>query len=375
MTTEPQREAARSGLPRGVLILLGLASAVVAVAGMKAVAGILAPAALALMLAIAADPIRTWLVGRGWPRTLGTLVTLLVVYVGLLAFIGAMIVALARFAALVPDYKDELNGLLDNVRDLLDSLGVHPGQIDTMLQSLDLGKVTSLLGGLLGSILSLGTNIAFIAALILFMAVDADPFVRNLGAVSADRAAFTGALSSFARGTRRYLVVSTVFGLIVAVIDTGVLWALGVPGAVLWGLLAFITNYVPNIGFVLGLIPPAVLALLEGGWSLMLWVIIAYCVINVVIQSVIQPKIVGDAVGISASITFLSLVVWAWILGPLGAVLAVPMTLLVKSVFVDADPNARWISGLIGSPLDEPAPAAGDPPSGPGDPAAEASGA
>ncbi|MEQ6900025.1 AI-2E family transporter [Nocardioides sp. YIM 152588] len=355
MTVEPEPARAGSmgsGLPRGVLILLGLASAVVAVAGMKAVAGILAPAALALMLAIAADPLRAWLVDKGWPRWLGTVVTIVVVYVGLLLFIGAMIVSLARFAALVPGYQDELNAVLANGRDALERFGVDSAEISTMLSSFDLGRLTDLLGGLLGAILSLGTDVFFIAALILFLAVDADPFVTYLRTMHADHAEFAGALSSFARGTRRYLIVSTVFGLIVAVIDTAVLWALGVPAPVLWGLLAFITNYVPNIGFILGLIPPAVLALLEGGWSLMLWVIIAYCVINVVIQSVIQPKVVGDAVGISASITFLSLVVWAWILGPLGAILAVPMTLLVKTLFIDVDPNARWISGLIGSPLE-----------------------
>ena len=142
----------------------------------------------------------------------------------------------------------------------------------------------------------------------------------------------------------------------VAIIDTLLLYLLGVPGALLWGLLAFITNYIPNIGFVLGLIPPAVLALLEGGPGLMLAVIASYSVINVVIQSVIQPKMVGDAVGLSASVTFLSLVVWAWILGPLGAVLAVPLSLLVRAVFVDVDPGTRWIGGLIGSGPPSPAP-------------------
>ena len=116
-------------------------------------------------------------------------------------------------------------------------------------------------------------------------------------------------------GTRSYLIVSTVFGLIVAVIDTAALWVMGIPAPLLWGLLAFITNYIPNIGFIIGLIPVAVLGLLEGGVGLMLGVIAVYCLVNVVIQSVIQPKVVGDAVGLSATLTFLSLVFWAWVLG------------------------------------------------------------
>ena len=122
------------------------------------------------------------------------------------------------------------------------------------------------------------------------------------------------------------------FGLIVAVIDTGALALMGIPVPLLWGLLAFITNYIPNIGFVIGLVPPAVLGLLEGGPGLCLAVVAVYSVINLVIQTVIQPKIVGDAVGLSTSLTFLSLVFWAWVLGALGALLAIPLSLLVKAV-------------------------------------------
>ncbi|WP_141013979.1 AI-2E family transporter [Nocardioides sambongensis] len=350
--SQPTPTPVTTALPRGVIILVGMAAAVVTVAGVKAVSGIIGPVFLALMLAVAADPLRTWATRRGLPRWAGTILALVVVYVGLLALCGSLVIALARFAALVPEYQAELGRVLADVQDLLNKFGVGDTQVATMLSDFDLSKVGSVIGSILGAILSLATNIGFVIALVLFICLDADPFVRHLERVRPDRTAFTDAMESFAKGTRRYLVVSTAFGLVVAVIDTTVLWAMGVPAALLWGLLAFITNYIPNIGFILGLIPPAVLALLEGGPGLMLGVIAAYCVINVVIQSIIQPKLVGDAVGISASITFLSLVVWAWILGPLGAVLAVPLTLLVKTLFVDVDPNARWVSGLIGAPLD-----------------------
>ncbi len=120
------------------------------------------------------------------------------------------------------------------------------------------------------------------------------------------------------------------------------------------GSARFITNYVPNIGFVIGLIPPAILGLLEGGWEMALAVIVGYIVINTVIQSIIQPKMVGDAVGLSATVTFLSLVVWSFILGPVGAVLAVPLSLLVRAMFVDVDPKAQWFNALIGGKVTPP---------------------
>ena len=132
-----------------------------------------------------------------------------------------------------------------------------------------------------------------------------------------------------------------------AAIDAGFLWLVGVPLPLLWGLLAFITNYIPNVGFIIGVIPPALLALLEGGPGLMLAVIVAYSVINFIIQSVIQPKILADAVNLSLTLTFLSLVFWAFVIGPIGALLAVPLTLLMKALLLDADPNTRWISSLL----------------------------
>ena len=152
-------------------------------------------------------------------------------------------------------------------------------------------------------------------------------------------------------------------------LDVVALMALGIPLAFVWGVLSLITNYIPNIGFVIGLIPPALLAFFAGGWQLAVWVVVIYFAINVIVQSVIQPRFVGDAVGLSATLTFLSLIFWGWVLGPLGALLAVPMTLLAKALLVDIDPTTRWASPLIA--LDQPRPldalAEADPDSGPGD--------
>jgi AI-2 transport protein TqsA len=186
--------------------------------------------------------------------------------------------------------------------------------------------------------------------------LDAAGFPDRLRSVARQKPKIVGALSTFAHGTRSYLVVSTVFGTIVGIIDAAVLWLMGIPLPLTWGLLAFITNFIPNIGFVIGLVPPALLGLLEGGPVLMLWVIVIYSVINFVIQSVIQPKYVGDAVDLSLTLTFLSLVFWSWVIGPLGAVLAVPLTLLTKGLLVDIDPGTQWIAGLLTSsrPADPP---------------------
>ena len=137
------------------------------------------------------------------------------------------------------------------------------------------------------------------------------------------------------------------FGFAVAVLDTIALWWIGVPAAVLWGMLAFVTNYIPNIGFFIGLVPPVVLALLEGGPGMAILVAALYIAINFVLQSLIQPRVVGSAVGLSGTVTMLSLVFWAAALGALGALLAVPLTLFARALLVAGDPSTARLTGLL----------------------------
>ncbi|WP_280344607.1 AI-2E family transporter [Nocardia neocaledoniensis] len=353
-------------IPRGLIVLLSVAAAVVAVSGMKAFAGVIGPLFLALMLTIAVQPVQTWAQRRGWPAWLGMLLAFLTVMLILVGLGGALALSVFQLASELPAYSDRLNELLAHGRDWLAAVGISEEQIHKALDGIDVHKIVGYLNELLGGLLGVFSNLFFVVALLLFMAVDGMSIRQRMGVVTRERPAIAHALTEFALGTRKYLVVSTVFGAIVAVLDGGALWLLGVPLPLLWALLSFITNYIPNVGFVIGVIPPALLALLDGGPTRMIWVIVVYSVINFVIQSIIQPKFVGDAVGLSVTLTFLSLVFWTWVLGGLGAVLAVPITLLVKALLIDIDPSTRWADVLIGAPLtkaerDEPAPGIAGP--------------
>jgi AI-2 transport protein TqsA len=256
-------------------------------------------------------------------------------------------ISISRLVGLLPTYATPFDGLKSDAATALGTFGADQATVKDALSGIDpstvIGAAERLLGGLTGAL----SNIFLVLALLLFMAADAIEFPDRMFSTAKQRPEVIGALRSFSHGTRQYLLVSTVFGLIVAVIDTLVLWPLGIPLPVTWGLLAFITNYIPNVGFIIGLVPPALLGLLEGGPGLMLAVIVLYSAINLVIQSIIQPKFIGDAVGLSTSLAFLSLVFWAWVLGPLGALLAIPMSLLVKALVIDIDPNTQWIDRLI----------------------------
>jgi AI-2 transport protein TqsA len=335
------------GLPRMVVVLVGLAAALLVVAGLRGLAGIIGPVFLAFVLTIATQPVRLAAERRGIPGWAGAVVALLLIYAGLLGLTVALTVSVARFATLLPSYEAEVDRMRDSVVDWLGRLGVGEEQIQEIVGGFDLGRVVDLAGNLVSGLLGVLSSLFLVITLVLFMVADAARFSAKLRLLPASHEPFTRALTGFGVATRRYIVVSTVFGLIVAVLDTVALMWLGVPVAVLWGLLAFITNYIPNIGFVIGVIPPAIIGLLEGGPRLMISVLVVYSVLNVVIQSIIQPKIVGDTVGLSATLTMISLVFWAYTLGAVGALLAVPLTLFAKALLVDADARAQWLRPLM----------------------------
>ena len=264
---------------------------------MRATAWLIGPLFLALMIVIAAHPVQRWARRKGWPTWAATLALIVVVYVGLLALAAVLIVSVGQLATVLPQYSAQFDAMLDGLRQTLAGFGVGPAQIQAATQGINLNSIAGLVGDVLAGVSGLASVIVLILALLLFFIADAATFDKRLDSIAGDRPHIVGALDTFARGTRSYLFVTTVFGFIVAVLDTIALEIMGVPLAILWGVLAFITNYIPNIGFIFGLIPPAILALLTGGWSLFVIVIVVYCLLNLVIQSLIQPRFIGDSVG------------------------------------------------------------------------------
>ena len=334
-------------VPRTFVVLLGGAAAVIIVAGIRGMADLVAPAFLAVVLTICAHPLRRRLVAHRWPGWLATTALIVAVYLVLLVLVLSLVVAVARLADLLPQYQQDLTDLVSETTKRLEAFGVSEKQLAAISKAFDPSQAVAVVTGLFGSLLSVVSDLFFLVTLLLFLAVDGVGFPRMLGTMDPAHSRFAGAMAGFAVGTRRYLVVSTIFGLIVAILDVGLLYWLAIPLPWLWGMLAFITNYIPNIGFVIGLIPPLILGLLDSGWSGALAVLAGYCVLNVVIQSVIQPRFVGQAVGLSTSLTFLSLIFWAWVLGPLGALLAIPLSLFAKALLVDADPHAWWVLPMV----------------------------
>ncbi len=344
---------APAAFPRGYQVLVTAAAAMIVVAGIRAFSASIGPIVLALVIVVVVSPVGRILRRFGAPGWLAMLGLAAASFGVLLVILAALVWSTAELVGLLTSdaYVSEMGDIQDGVADLLDEVGVTGDDLEAAVGNLDFGAVAGQISSALSSLLSLTSAISLLVITMLFMVLDTARFEGNLEAVTRQRPEVARALRQFAHQTRRYFVVSTVFGLIVAAFDVVALMILGVPLALVWGVLSLITNYIPNVGFVIGLVPPALIAYFEGGWRTALWVIGAYAVINFVMQSVVQPKFVGDAVGLSATLTFLSLIFWGWVLGPLGALLAVPMTLLVKALLIDIDPSTRWAGPLISLPV------------------------
>jgi predicted PurR-regulated permease PerM len=342
------------GLGRGLVILLGAAATVVTAAGIRLGAEIVAPVMLGLVLTIAVLPLTRWAKGHGWPGWAGTLLALVAACAIVLVLLLGTVLAIAKLVELLPQYAEDARSLRTDGTDFLTSHGIGSAPATTAVDQLDPAKLTSALTTVLKGVLGAAGNLFFLVTLLFFLCTAIPLAGPRFATLRVAKPELAGSLANFIAATQRYLVVTALFGAIVAVIDTGALWLLAVPVPVVWGLFSFITNFIPNIGFVVGVIPPALLALLDGGWDQALLVVVVYSGINVVIQTFIQPHYVGATVGLSAEMTFLSLVVWTFLLGPLGALLAVPMTLLVRALLIEPDARVAWVSPLISTTVDPP---------------------
>jgi predicted PurR-regulated permease PerM len=339
----------RAPHPRGLLIMIGIAAVLVAALGLRAFASVVAPVFLAVVLAITVQPLRRLPARRGLPNWVGALLSLVAVYAIVIGLIVVLVVSGAQLATLLEEYAPQFEAFLGRVGDSLAAAGVGASQLDSLSAALDPGKLVGVIAGLLGGLAGILGSITFLILLLFFTVTDAGVFAGNLARISPAGRRLADALVLFARGSRQYLAVATVFGAGVALCDVIALTVLDIRYAWLWGLLAFITNYIPNVGFLVGLLPPTLVALLDHDPGTALAVVIIYCGLNVVLQSVIQPRVVGTTVGLSGTLSFLSLLVWSSLLGGVGALLAIPATLFVKAIFVDVDPDSRWLAPLLSS--------------------------
>ena len=331
------------------MVVLTIAGLAYALMFFRELQDIVAPVFLALNFYIVVYPLQKYLTRLKVPKFIGACVSVIIVLCMILGFFGLTAWSVAELVILVPSYGEQLVASYQSILAFLSDIGVTSSVLEQQFQQFNVKSIIDAVYPLLTNVSMVAGLLTTVVMSVFFVAMDSLGIDKRMGMLLNVKPSLSTALRGFTGGVRRYWIVATIFGLIVALLDVIALAIIDVPLIWVWGVLAFLTNYIPNIGFVIGLVPPALLALVDGGWQPALWVVIAYSVLNFVIQSIIQPKFTGESVGVTPLVSFLSLLFWVWILGWLGALLALPATLLLKALLVDADPKAKWMNILLAS--------------------------
>lgn len=325
-------------------LILTLASVVVVVAGLKAAAALLVPFMVAVFLSLLSLPLLGWL-QRRMPRGLAVLLTVLAnlaLIVGLFALVSGSI---SGFVDAVPRYRVRLEELFADSLAWLDSHGV-PASDWWSEEGLNPAAVVDVLGSTLRGLASVVTNLVLVVLTMVFLLLEVACLPSKLQAalgISRDR---YERYASASEQVQRYLVIKTGVSILTGVLAGLGVWLVGLDFPLLWALVAFLFNYVPNLGSIIAAIPPVLLALVQLGVGQALVIALIYAVINIVLGNLIEPQLQGRRLGLSPLVVFLSLVFWGWVWGPVGMVLSVPLTVVVRIVLENSE-KLQWVAVLL----------------------------
>ena len=335
-------------------IALGLASFIIIVAGMKAAASLIVPFLLSAFIAIICAPAINSLKARGMPMWLA-----LAIVVILIGLAGAVIISILggsihKFSTQLPEYQSRLQDEISRLSVWLNARGISwvGDEVRELINpSIALSYVGKVFNGL-GNLLTNGFLIFLTVMFLLFEGVALKYKMQVISGNVDDTQ--TQQITGFLTSVNKYMAIKSLTSLATGLLIFFWLWLLDIEYALLWGLTAFILNYIPNIGSIIAAVPAVLLALVTAGPLTAVWVIAGYLLVNILVGNIIEPKFLGDRLGLSTLVVFLSLVFWGWILGTTGMFLSVPLTMVIK-LGLEARPETKWIAVLLGSgkPLPE----------------------
>ena len=340
MTDRDNKDRRSAG--QGFIIFAAL---IVIAAGLKSAQAIVVPMLLAVFIAtIAATPM-FWFKAKGMSNGLALGSVVLAIFLAL-GLIGALLTqSTSAFSAKLPFYQERLTTLQSDLLVLLQSWNV-PIDISLLADALPLGSLLTLAGSALRSLGAVLSNGFLIILTVIFILAEAASFYPKLRAVLAnpDRD-----LAHFGRITgtmNRYIAIKTSVSVLTGILVTSFLWILDVDFPVLWGLVALLLNFIPTIGSIIAGIPPVLLALVQLGPAEAGLVVLGFFLVNTIVGNVLEPRYMGQGLGLSALIVFVSLIFWGWLFGPVGMLLSVPLTMSAK-IALEASPSTLWLARLL----------------------------
>jgi AI-2 transport protein TqsA len=326
-----------------LLFILGIVS----IAAIMAARSIIVPILLALFISIIfAQPI-LWLEKKKIPWGLGTIIVLLSAGLVFLVLGGIIGDSLSKFISDAPKYEERLQDAFVESIEGLNQLGANINTEQT-LEEVDPGKIMTFAAGAAGEIGKVVKETALVIVITVFMLFGAKNFLYKTELIEKIHSRPLTFLDTIETSIRHYLSIKSVISLITGFLVWLWLIILGVEYAILWGVTAFLFNYIPSIGSPIAAIPAILLALIQLGVGGMVWTAVGYAVINVVMGSIVEPKALGKGLGLSTLVVFLSLIIWGFILGIVGMFLAIPLTITIK-IMLEEKKSTRWLAVLLGT--------------------------
>ncbi len=326
--------------------LVTLAAVVVIIAGLKLAQPILVPMIIALFVAILCAPAFTWLTRHRVPRLAAVLIVMLLVFLVVSGFGAVVGQSVDQFTRELPSYQARWNSISGTMDGWLKGHGIDVAGLEPF-KIVDAGSILSMLGGTLKGTLSALSNGLVVTLIVIFLLLEWSDFPRKVrmafpdGEQREERAALMG------RQVLHYLSLKTLLSLATGVAIGIWLAIVGLDFVILWSVVAFALNFIPNIGSVIAAVPAVLLAVVQLGVGKALMVALGYLVVNMVVGNFVEPAVMGHQLGLSPLVVFLSLIVWGWIWGPVGMLLSVPLTMVIK-ISLEHDENLRWIAVLLG---------------------------
>ncbi|HEX2734835.1 MAG TPA: AI-2E family transporter [Polyangiaceae bacterium] len=341
-------------------MLVTLAALVILLAGLKAAEELLVPLVFAGFLAILTAPAVLWFRQRGWPAWLGVSLVVVLVLIGLVGLGTVFGGSLNAFIARVPRYQDRLNASLTEYSARLAQFGVDVSLTD-LREMVNPSAAVNVAAELVSQFASILSDTVLIILTMAFVLLEVAGLPRKLRRAIGNPDADLSRYSNLIEKVKHYVVIKTYLSAALGVCVGLFVWILGVDFPVLWGLVAFFLNYIPNVGAIAAAVPPVLLAWIEYGFGRAVAVTSVYVVAHLLIGNVIEPRLLGRHMRLSPLVVFLSLVFWGWLWGPMGMLLSVPLTMIVK-ILLETSDQFSPVATLLDQPLSQRSPFTPSPP-------------
>lgn len=334
--------------------LITLAAVVVIIAGLRAASSLLVPFLLAAFIGLLCAPALFWMRDRGLPTPAALLVVLLGLFGIGAAFGGLVSGSINEFTLLLPSYQERFESVIASLMATLSGFGIDFGTSARETNPFDPKTALGLVGNLAGNLGSLLNNAFLLFLTVCFILLEASSFPQKVREAFGDSPEMEDRMTEIGESIRRYLAIKTLTSMLTGILAYAALMILDVQFAPLWALTAFLLNFVPAVGSVIAAVPAIALAMIDNSPQTAAAVALCYVGINIAIGNFLEPRVMGEGMGLSPLIVITSLIFWGWILGPVGMVLAVPLTVILR-ITLGGQPSTRWVAVLLGPAVPSPA--------------------